>query len=81
MPMARPTFIALTALALVATPALAKNTKAPKAEVESQEATTPSCFSYQLGPDGNWVQRPCEEFGTSSSQHRAPSKNHDQEAH
>ena len=81
MPMARPTFIALTALALVATPALAKNTKAQKTEIESQEATPP-CFSYRLGPDGNWVQQPCEEFGAhSSSQHRAPSKNHDQEAH
>lgn len=82
MPMARPTFIALTALALVATPALAKNTKAQKAEVESQDATTTPCFSYQLGQDGNWMQRPCEEFGThSSSQHRAPSKNHEQETH
>ena len=80
MPMARPTFIALTALALVATPALAKNTKAQKVEVESQDATTPPCFSYQLGADGNWAQRPCEEFGTQSSQqHRAPSKNHEQE--
>jgi hypothetical protein len=80
--MARPTFIALTALALVATPALAKNTKAQKAETESQDATAPPCFSYQLGQDGNWAQRPCEEFGTQSSQqHRAPSKNHDQEGH
>ena len=81
MPMARPTFIALTALALVATPALAKNTKAQKAETESADTAQP-CSSYRLGPDGNWVQQPCEEMGPhSSSQHRAPSKNHDQEAH
>ena len=81
MPMARPTFIALTALALAATPALAKSTKAQKAETAAED-TTPPCFSYRLGQDGNWVQQPCEEMGThSSSQHRAPSKTHDQEAH
>ena len=80
MPMAKPTFIAL-ALALAATPALAKNAKAQKAETESADTAQP-CSSYRLGPDGNWVQQPCREMGThSSSQHRAPSKNHDQEAH
>jgi hypothetical protein len=70
----------LAALALAATPTLAKNTKAQKAETESADTAQP-CSSYRLGPDGNWVQQPCEEMGThSSSQHRAPSKNHDQEA-
>ncbi len=81
MRLAKPTFIALAALALLATPVVAKNTKAQKAEIESQDAPPP-CFSYQLGSDGNWAQRPCEEFGTQSSQqHRAPAKNHGQEAH
>jgi hypothetical protein len=79
--MAKPTFIALATLALITTPALAKNTKAQKAETESADTAQP-CSSYRLGPDGNWVPQPCEEMGThSSSQHRAPSKNHDQEAH
>jgi hypothetical protein len=79
MRMAKPTFIALAALALLATPVLAKNTKAPKAESED---TSPPCSSYQLGPDGNWAQLPCQELGThSSSQHRAPPKSHDEEAH
>jgi hypothetical protein len=79
MRMAKPTFIALAALALLATPVLAKNTKAPKAESED---TSPPCSSYQLGPDGNWARLPCQELGTHSSpQHRAPPKSHDEEAH
>jgi hypothetical protein len=79
MRMAKPTFIALAALALLATPVLAKNTKAQKTVSED---TSPPCSSYQLGPDGNWAQLPCHELGThSSSQHRAPPKSHDEEAH
>jgi hypothetical protein len=79
MRMAKATFIALAALALLATPVLAKNTKAQKAE---SDHTSPPCSSYQLGPDGNWAQLPCQELGThSSSQHRAPPKSHDEEAH
>lgn len=79
MRMAKPPLIALTALALLAAPALAKNTKAQKAESED---TSPPCFSYRLGPDGNWVQLPCQEVGNQpSSQHRAPSKSQDEEAH
>ena len=78
MQMAKSTFITLVALALLATPVFAKNTKAPKAESED---TSAPCFSYQLGPDGNWVQLPCQEVGShSASQHRAPSKSHDEEA-
>jgi len=79
MRMAKPTFIALAALALLATPVFAKNTKAPKAEGED---ASPPCSSYQLGPDGNWAKLYCQELGThSSSQHRAPPKSHDEEAH
>jgi hypothetical protein len=79
MRMAKATFIALAALALLATPVLAKNTKAQKAEGED---AAPPCSSYQLGPDGNWAQLPCQELGThSSTQHRAPPKSHDEEAH
>jgi len=77
MRMARPAFIALTALAISAAPALARNAKAQKAESEDG---SPPCSSYQLGPDGNWEQLPCQEVGTrSSSQHRAPSKSHDEQ--
>jgi hypothetical protein len=76
--MAKPTFIALTALAVFATPAFARNTKAPKAEPEDAQ---PPCSSYQLAPDGHWEQLPCQEVGVHSpSQHRAPSRSHDEEA-
>jgi hypothetical protein len=79
MRMAKPTVVALTALALLATPVFAKNTKAQKPDTE--EDSSPTCFSYQLGPDGNWAQLPCQELGTQSSQqHRAPPKPHDEQA-
>ena len=79
MRMAKPTVIALTALAVLATPVFAKNTKPQKADTEPD--APPTCFSYQLGPDGNWAQLPCQELGTNpSSQHRAPPKPHDEEA-
>ena len=80
MQFARVTFIALAALAVLATPVLAKNTKAQK--IEAEEDATPTCSSYQLGADGNWAPLPCQELGThSSQQHRAPPKDHREEAH
>ena len=79
MRMAKPTVVALTALAVLATPVFAKNTKPQRVVTEAD--TSPACFSYQLGPDGNWAQLPCQELGTSpSSQHHAPPKPHDEEA-
>ena len=72
--------ITLGALAALATPVLAKNTNAQKTETE--EDASPTCSSYQLGPDGNWAPLPCQELGThSSQQHRAPPKDHREEAH
>jgi len=80
MQFARATFIALTAVAMLATPVLAKNTKAQKPETE--EDASPTCSSYQLGPDGNWAPVACQELGThSSQQHRAPPKDNREEAH
>ena len=80
MQFARAAFIALTTLALLATPVLAKNSKAQK--VETEEDAAPTCSSYQLGPDGNWAPVSCQELGThSSSQHRTPPKDHREEAH
>jgi hypothetical protein len=78
MQMTKSTIITLIALASFATPVFAKNTKAQKAETED---SSPTCSSYQLGPDGNWTPLPCQELGTnSSSQHRTPPKRHDEEA-
>ena len=80
MRMAKPTFIAVMALAVLATPVFARNTKAKAADTE--EDASPTCSSYQLGPDGNWEPLPCRELGTrsSSQQHRAPPKPHEEEA-
>ncbi len=80
MRMAKPTFIALMALALFATPVFARNTKAKAAD--TGEDASPTCSSYQLGPDGNWEPLPCQELGprSSSQQHRTPSKSQDDEA-
>lgn len=78
MRMAKPTLIALAALTLLATPVFAENTKAQKAESEDG---SPPCSSYQLGPDGNWEQLPCQEAGSrASSERRAPSKGHHEQA-
>jgi len=76
---AKASLIALAALAVLAAPVFAKNTKAQKGE--SEEDASPPCFSYQLGPDGNWAALPCQELGTNSpSQHRTAPKRHDEEA-
>jgi hypothetical protein len=76
---AKAPLIALAALAVLAAPVFAKNTKAQKGE--SEEDASPPCFSYQLGPDGNWAALPCQELGTnSSSQPRTPPKRHDEDA-
>ena len=80
MRMAKPVFIAFTAVAVLATPVFAKNTKAQKADTE--EDASPTCSSYQLGPDGNWAPLPCQEMGTHSpSKHGAQPKPHDEQAH
>ena len=74
MRVAKPIFIALAAMAVLATPCLAKDAKEHKAESED---SSPSCYSYQLGPDGNWVKLPCQEVGApSSSRGHAPAKDH-----
>jgi hypothetical protein len=46
--------------ALVAAPALAKNSDAQK--TEDKPAST-SCKAYQRAPDGSWTPLPCGEIG------------------
>jgi len=75
---ARPTFIALVALAVLAAPALGKNAKPQK---QSDEAASPNCHAYQQAADGNWVALPCEEEGAAkSTHHRAAPKSDADEA-
>jgi hypothetical protein len=49
------------ALAL-ATPALARHSDAQK-QAEATAATSSPCHAYEMGPDGTWQPKPCEEAG------------------
>ena len=54
----------LAASAMLAAPALAKNSDAQKGEDKS--ATSSSCSAYQQAPDGSWEPLPCKETGERS---------------
>jgi ABC-type phosphate transport system substrate-binding protein len=62
----------LTALALAAAPALAKNA-APAQKTEDSA----SCHSYQMAADGSWSVLPCHEAG--QTEHKPPPKAGEQE--
>lgn len=80
MGIAKLVVIALGAFAVLATPVFAKNTKLQK--TEAAEDAAPTCSSYQLGPDGNWIPVSCQELGApSSQQHRVAPKDQHDEAH
>ncbi|MBR1086625.1 hypothetical protein JQ621_03960 [Bradyrhizobium manausense] len=51
---------ALAVSAVLAAPALARNSDAPKGE---DKATSSSCSAYQQAADGSWQQLPCKEAG------------------
>lgn len=62
---------ALAASAMLAAPAVAKNSEAQKSE---DKATSSSCSAYQQAADGSWEQLPCKEAGEraqSQTQHRS----------
>jgi ABC-type phosphate transport system substrate-binding protein len=65
----------LTALALAAAPALAKNA-APPQKTEDQPVSA-SCHSYQMAADGSWSVLPCHEAG--QTEHKPPPKAGEQE--
>jgi len=70
----------LAASAMLAAPALAKNSDAQKGEDKS--ATSSSCSAYQQAPDGSWEQLPCKETGERGqpqTQHRSRSPGSDRE--
>jgi len=53
----------------LATPALARNSAVQK-PAEEAAASSP-CHAYEMGPDGTWQPKPCEEAGAPA---RAPRK-------
>jgi hypothetical protein len=57
----------VAALAVLATPALAKNFDSKTSDVQQSDASSASapCYSYQPKPDGSWTQLPCEEVGAA----------------
>jgi hypothetical protein len=55
---------AVAALAVLATPALAKNSDS-NVPPDAATAATPPCYSYQPKPDGSWTQLPCQELGVA----------------
>ncbi|SFI53456.1 hypothetical protein [Bradyrhizobium sp. Gha] len=69
---------ALTASAVLAAPALAKNVNAQKGE---DKAASSSCSAYQQAADGSWEQLPCKETGEraqSQTQHKPATAGTDQ---
>ncbi len=58
----------IAALAVLATPVLARTSEAPKTDDKS---TSPGCHSYVQTPDGEWKPMPCEEVGPEA---RTPHK-------
>jgi hypothetical protein len=60
--------VSFAALAVMTTPALAKDSAAPNAEDKS----TSSCHAYQQATDGSWTQLPCQELGSRGQPPRRP---------
>jgi hypothetical protein len=71
----------VAALAMLAAPALAKNSNAQKNEDTS---ASPACHARQQTADGSWVELPCEEVGAASqrqTQHKPAGRTSGGEAH
>jgi hypothetical protein len=64
----------VAALALIAAPALAKNTAPPQ---KIEEPVSASCHAYQMAADGSWSVLPCHEAGQTG--HKPPPKNGEDE--
>jgi hypothetical protein len=74
---------AIAALAVAATPVLAKDSHAQKNNDQSTSSTSsgsPPCHAYQQAPDGSWTQLPCEEAGSGGqTQHKSAGRKTDEE--
>ena len=75
----------LAALAFLATPVLAKYSRAQKTDEQSTSSSTstsPPCHAYQQAPDGSWTPLPCEEAGSAGqTQHRSSARKSDEDTH
>lgn len=68
--------ISVSALALAAAPAVAKNA-APAQKTEDQSISA-TCHSYQMAADGTWSVLPCHEAG--QTEHKPAPKAGEQES-
>jgi hypothetical protein len=57
----------IAALAVLATPVLAKNFDSKASNIQQSDAAPASapCYSYEPKPDGSWTQLPCQEVGAA----------------
>jgi hypothetical protein len=70
-------FGSLSALALLTAPALAKSSN-----VQPDETSAPSpCHTLQRGPDGAWIEIPCQEVGAPARAQPRPAGHGAQTAH
>jgi hypothetical protein len=70
-------FASIAAVAVLTTPALAKN---PDAQKTGEKSTSSSCQAYQQAPDGSWKPLPCQEIGAGAqTQHKSATRSSAQE--
>ena len=71
----------VAALAVLATPALAKNPDGKTTDVQQSDTTSasPPCYSYEPKPDGSWTQLPCQEIGAAKPPARRSAARTDEE--
>jgi hypothetical protein len=65
----------MAALTLLASPALAKHSDAPKAE---DKPAASACTAYQPAADGSWKPLPCEEGSGSPPPHKSAARSTDE---
>ena len=62
----------IAALAVLATPALARHADPQKTDKIEEQSSAPACRSYVQTPDGEWKPMPCAEIGTEARTPRKP---------
>jgi hypothetical protein len=69
----------IAALAILTTPALARHSDTRQTE----EKSAPShCHSLQPGPNGTWIEIPCQELGSpAQAQQKPPGRRAEQTSH
>jgi hypothetical protein len=72
----------VAALAVLATPALAKNSDSKATDVQQSDgaSASPPCYFYEPKPDGSWTQLPCQEVGAAKPpQHKSAARKPDED--